>query len=166
MIRMKVLPAVFFSLLCGVLGAQQFPFTLANEELIFSFQMPSGKKCSISVEEYQEYIIYRYGTKERIELQYPAVIDQSWELFTLETYSRGGGAANEGLSTEYLSFINNGYKYIIYEEYSAVSDKTYVGIRIITPDGDEIDLEGIPETKKGSIGKLSSDEHPIEDTYY
>ena len=110
-----------------------------KEDLLFSFKIAnSNQTASICIsKDEQEYIIYRFGTKDKIELEYPIETEKSWSLFTYSYYLRAGGIDNEGLDLNYLSFEHDGYSYEIYDEYSAESDKSVVGIKITNQDTKE-----------------------------
>lgn len=87
------------------------------------------KILSICVSEEQpNYIIYRFGTKEKIELEFPDNKIDSWSKFTYSYYLRGGEKENAGLDLNYLSFSRNGFEYQVYQEYSAEDDATNVGV--------------------------------------
>lgn len=128
-----------------------------DEELLFSFQIAdSNKSASICTSKnQQEYIIYRYGTKDKVELEYPEKTEASWDLFTYSYCLRGGGKENEGLDLNYLSFENGGYTYEIYDEYSAVDDKHIVGIKVTNQEtNEETDILGDSDSMKGSLISL------------
>ena len=44
---------------------------LENEIAIFSFKTKKGKIVSLSKDKDEEYIVYRYGTEQNIELEFP-----------------------------------------------------------------------------------------------
>ncbi len=132
-----------------------------NEEILLNFQMVDlDKYMSVCMpKDQQEYIIYRFGTKEDIELEYSDKTESSWDKFTYSYYLRGGGKENEGLDLNYLYFENGGYKYQIYEEYSANNDDTSVGILVTNLEtGVETDLKGVSESIKGSLIELRGNE--------
>ncbi|NOS86384.1 MAG: hypothetical protein HOP31_14700, partial [Ignavibacteria bacterium] len=81
-----------------------------GETEIFRFKTNAGKTAVICKGGDESYLVYRFGTNSKIELQYPAELNESsWELFTYSNYFRGGGMENEGMDLNYLTFINNGY---------------------------------------------------------
>ena len=45
-------------------------YILSNEEVIFSFQTKNGKKMVLAKDKGNEYIIYRFGSLKKIELEY------------------------------------------------------------------------------------------------
>ena len=126
-----------------------------TEEVIFSFNIAnSDKTASICISKSQpDYIVYRFGTKDNIEVEYPGTKDSdSWSKFTYSYYVRGGGTENDGLDLNYLIFDNGRYEYQIYDEYSSEDDKTSVGITVTDLDtGDETDIKGISDSIQGSL---------------
>lgn len=128
-----------------------------SEKILFSFKTKkSSKILSICVSEEQpNYIIYRFGTKEKIELEFPDNKIDSWSKFTYSYYLRGGEKENAGLDLNYLSFSRNGFEYQVYQEYSAEDDATNVGIRVKEKaTNKETDIIGLSNTVVGSLTNL------------
>lgn len=102
-----------------------------REELIYSIRLKNSmKRLSICKSENNDYLIYRFGTKEKVEFEFPDNKKSSWDKFTYMSYLRGGGALNCGLDLNYLKFENKNNIYIIYDEFSAEANSTDVGIII------------------------------------
>jgi hypothetical protein len=137
-----------------------------NEEILFSFKTENSDKIlSVCVSKSaQEYIVYRFGTKEKVELEFPGDKADSWSKFIYSYYLRGGGKENEGMDMNYLVFENGGYEYEIYQEYTAVDESTIVGVRIKDKSTNkETDIKGLPDTLIGSlIGLRDNDKIKIE----
>ncbi|MEA4832839.1 hypothetical protein SDC9_118917 [bioreactor metagenome] len=128
-----------------------------NEQLLFSFKTEDSlKTLSVCISEMQpDYIVYRFGKEDNIELEYPENIADSWNKFTYSYYLRGGGADNEGMDLNYLTFINCGFEYRIYEEYTASDNKTRVGIKITdTVTKKETEIKGLSGSIIGSLIQL------------
>lgn len=129
-----------------------------NEVTLFSFQIDnSDKRLSICTSKNQpSYIVYRFGTKGQIELEYPKKKDSSsWNAFIYSYYVRGGGAGNEGLDINYLSFQNGGYEYKIFEEYYAVDNIYKVGVTVTNLEtGEETCITGDSDSIQGSLISL------------
>lgn len=125
------------------------------EECVFSFKTKNGKTMMLAKEKNNKYLIYRYGTKNKIELEFPFKDSRSWNKFTYNFYFRGGGKQNAGLDIDNLKFENNGYKYIIYAVYSAgdeENEESYnIGILIYNKKNKVIRMEGITETAVGNL---------------
>jgi hypothetical protein len=128
---------------------------LPNEDLIFSFDTQNGKTIMVAKDKSLQYIVYRFGTNRKIEFEFPKKTHDSWKKFTFSYFLRGGGIQNEGLDLNYLTFINKSYKYVLYETYSAVNNKTSIGITITNlKDGKITIIEGLKNTQKGTLIEL------------
>ncbi len=128
-----------------------------NEEILFGFPLKaSRKRLAVCVEkESREYIVYRFGTKDKLELVYPDKKADSWSKYVYSYYFRGGGEDNEGLDLNYLTFENKGFRYRIYQEYSAGSKETEVGILVTDlTTGKETRITGESEEAEGSLINL------------
>jgi hypothetical protein len=132
-----------------------------NEEVLFSFKLEnSPKTLSVCISKIQpDYIVYRFGTADKIELEFPDNKEDSWSKFTYSYYLRGGGTGNEGMDLNYLSFENGGYKYEIYEEFTTEDNMTNVGVRITDKATDkatnkETDIKGLSNSAEGSLISL------------
>ncbi len=131
----------------------QVNYLLPNEEMLVSFETVKGKKVMLAKDKNDKYIIYRYGTKTKIELEYPEKNKESWKKFKFSSYMRGGGTANEGMDLNYLAFTNKDVKYVIYYTYTARESMTEVGVKILNPKTDAVigNVKGIEKTWKGSL---------------
>ena len=106
----------------------------------------------LSKDKKDKYLIYRFGTKNKIDFQYPDTVKTSWKLFKYSFWVRGGGVENEGIDLNYLSFTNNGFKYILYNTYFAVRDKISIGIKVINLKTNEAtDIKGNIKTQYGTL---------------
>jgi hypothetical protein len=140
--------AGWLALTSPLFGEGHSPLVSPGERVVFSFQMAGSEKEP-------GYIVYRYGVREKIELEYPRQKSGSWKLFSYSYYLRGGGAANAGLDLDALSFTNSGFTYTLYWDYSAEDDSTTVGIRVKNlKTGKEVDLPGVLSSVIGSLVDL------------
>lgn len=125
---------------------------LKGETEVFRFKTKSGKSAVICTGENNSYIVYRFGTNKKVELEYPAAKNNdSWQLFTYSWYFRGGGKENAGLDLNYLTFENNGYVYKLYQEYSAEDNSESAGILVTGANKDETDFKAVKNSVKGSL---------------
>ncbi len=69
----------------------------------------------------------------------------------IQHYFRGGGAENEGLDLNSLTFTNGGFVYEVYDHYIAESDTMFAGVRITNLSSDK--KTDIP-TASRAIGSL------------
>lgn len=127
----------------------------SNESVIYSFKTKSGKTAVIAGDAESKYIVYRFGTNDNIELEYPASLDNSsWQKFTYSYYYRGGGKMNAGMDLNYVDFKNNDYSYRIYNEYYSEDESVSNGIIVTDPKGKETEIKGINSSVKGSLVEL------------
>lgn len=150
---MKNLAYIF--LLFTSISFEQATYVLPNEEVIISFSTKNGKQVVLAKDKNEEYIVYRFGTKDKIELEYPENKDKdSWKKFAYSGYLRGGGIANLAMDLNYLAFINGDYKYVIYTTYIAEEgEKSNVGVKVLDSKTDKLiaDIKGKVSTRKGNL---------------
>lgn len=138
---------LFFSL---VAEAQRL--LLKNESVIISFTTNNGKQVVLAKDSGDAYIVYRYGTINSIEFEYPKRNKDSWKKFKYAYYMRGGGDQNEGMDLNYLHFTNRGYKYSIYDTYYATGNESAIGIHVTNLKTKKTtDIKGIEKSKKGTM---------------
>ncbi len=127
-----------------------------NEDIVLSFTLKGkGKQLLVCKDRNNTYLVYRFGTATQVELSYPPVLDSSsWHKFYFWNYHRGGGIMNEGMDEVFLSFVNNGIKYRIYETYYSVDSSSAVGI-LIKKGNKTIDLPGLYKTKINGLSDLA-----------
>lgn len=124
---------LFFSFLMNITNAQdRIPsmYHLLNEEIIMAIQMNDGKIVTLCKDTADHYLLYRFGTKSKIEFEFPSKESSSWSLFTYSYYFRGGGAQNAGLDLNYVYFEKEGYRYIIYDTDDATENQSEEGIKV------------------------------------
>jgi hypothetical protein len=146
---------IFIAVLFFSLAANAQQYLLKNETVIFSFDTQSGKHVVLARDIDNSYIVYRYGTRDSIEFEYPERNKDSWKKFKYAYYLRGGGVQNEGMDLNYMYFINNGYKYIIYDVYYAVGNRSGIGIGVTNFKTDKtVTVKGSKKSRKGTITDL------------
>jgi hypothetical protein len=127
-------------------------YLLPNEKIIFSFTAVNNKKMVLAKDSTNVYIVYRFGTNNKIELEYPDKTKASWDKFTYSFYLRGGGQQNEGLDLNYVYFTNDHYKYIIYNTYASEEGKSNCGLKVVdTLTKKTVDVKGKTLTIKGNL---------------
>lgn len=145
----KIFIAIAF-LLSGVVRGQDY--LLNNEELIFSFDTKNGKHVMVAKDKNNLYIVYRFGTKNKVEFEFAGKSKESWSKFKYSFYLRGGGSQNEGMDLNYLYFTNDNFKYSIYDTYYAAGRDLNVGIKVTNLKTNKVtDITGVYKTKKGSL---------------
>jgi hypothetical protein len=137
-------------------------YLLKNETVIFSFDTQSGKHVVLAKDKGNSYIVYRFGTTDSVEFEYPEKSKDSWKKFKYSYYLRGGGAQNDGMDLNYLYFTNNGYKYSIYDTYHAADNKSAIGISVTNLKTNKtVDIKGVKSTRKGTMTDFRND-HLVE----
>jgi hypothetical protein len=136
----------------------------AGETTVFAFQTKSGKTAALCRGAKGAYLVYRFGTAAKVELQYPAKLDaSSWQKFTYWSYTRGGGAANAGVESAQLRFENGGVAYTLTDEtrayYTRQHEEDYrraVGIDV-TVNSKTISVNGVSSTAVGDLANVQND---------
>lgn len=146
-----VLPAAYAQTLCR-----------SHENVVFSFRAQDLRKTvSLCKGSQSEYLVYRFGTKANVELQYPANLDEtSWKKFDFSGRRRGGGKANAGFGDYSLSFVTGQAEYVIFQEWDD-EDETYsIGINVQT-NKKSISLQGDRNTQQGSLVLLEGERNRL-----
>ncbi|KMQ59318.1 hypothetical protein ACM46_19510 [Chryseobacterium angstadtii] len=153
---------LLFALLLPMLFSAQY--LLPNEEIIYSFDTKNGKKMALVKDKKNGYIQYRFGSKNRVEMEFPATrTKESWKQFKYNSYHRGGGKQNAGMDLNYLAFTNNQYKYLLFNTYHAEDESLSTGITVTDSKGKETNIIGIYKTIKGCMCNLEDSEVVKED---
>lgn len=143
---------LLLSFIPTVLWAQ---YLRSNEEVVYSFDTKAGKKLVLVKDKGNEYIQYRFGSKDRVEMEFPSERNkESWKQFKYKSYHRGGGKQNAGMDLEYLTFLNKGYTYTLFKSYYAEDGSHSTGITVIDNKGKSTDIDGIYKSIKGCICNL------------
>lgn len=123
-----------------------------NEVVILSFSTDKHKQVYLVKDKSNKYISYRFGTKSKIEFEYPDSKNDSWKKFTYSYYLRGGGPANDGLDLNYVYFTNADFRYVIFDTYFADNKKSEIGIKVTNLKTKKtIIVKGDYKTRKGTL---------------
>ena len=134
-----------------------------SEENLYSFRLEKSQKImSVCIGKDNSYMQYRFGLPGKIELAYPDKKDEnSWDKFTYEGYTRGGGPANAGMNTQTLSFENKGTSYSVYyiNGYADDRDESFFESAGITVQANAkfVNLEAELSSRSGSLEMLNWD---------
>ena len=102
----------------------------------------------------ERYLVYRFGTPSRIELQFPEKLDaSSWEKFVFEGRQRHGGVENAGFFDYSLGFSNGGAEYALYAQERAGEYKYKTGVTIRAR-GKRTHIKGLVTSQQGSLSIL------------
>lgn len=127
-------------------------FLQKGEILLFSFDTRAGKHVVLARDKENAYLVYRFGTKDSVEFEYPEKNRDSWLKFVFSYYDRGGGVQNEGENLNYVSFTNNGYRYSLYDSWYAEQNEFSVGISVTNLKTNKtVVIRGEPKTRKGTL---------------
>ena len=152
MVSLFVRKIVFIPLFLVCFSVNGQKYILPNENVIFSFNTQNGKFITINKDKENRYIIYRFGTKDKVEFEYPDKLKSSFTNFKYSYYLRGGGIQNAGMDCNYLYFVNGDFKYVIYDTYFSRDGKQNIGIKIIDLKSNKIiDIKGNRKTRKGML---------------
>jgi hypothetical protein len=125
---------------------------LKNETIIFSFQTRSGKQAVVAKDTANAYIVYRFGTNNKKDFEFPVDHKTSWTQFKCSFYLRGGGIQNEGMDLNYLYFDHNSFRYVIYDSYFARGNSSTIGIKVFDLKTKKMtEIKGIYKTRKGTL---------------
>jgi hypothetical protein len=136
-----------------------------NEEVMFSFTLNNSEKSACLCEDKNgKYLVYRFGTNDKVELQYPKKLDtSSWKVFVLHGQKRFGGKANAGFGDYSLTFNNSNVKYMLFDSWSDEVGSKEIGI-IVNMNGKKTILKGNYKTKKGTLLRLDDEQDKISNT--
>jgi hypothetical protein len=153
---MKKIVLIFFLSICfqGIYAQYDSLLCKSNENTVFAFQLENNKWVTVSKEKNGKYLVYRFGNKDKIELQVPAVLDtSSWNRFLFSGYSRGGGKENAAIRFGYLSFRNKETVYEVYELWNSEDDEEHCGLTVII-NNKFTDLKGVLTSRHGNLVEL------------
>jgi hypothetical protein len=138
-------------LICST-GSYAQNYLKPNEQAILTFKTRSGKTVMLAKDKANAYIIYRFGSKDKPELEYPAPDKFSWKRFTYAGYCRGGGKRNAAMDLNYIYFTIDHYRYNIYDTYHSESEEFDIGVTVTDLNTKkEVDIKGQYKTRRGSI---------------
>jgi hypothetical protein len=149
----KIIILLSFLFLCKPAKAQYDSLLCKpNENTVYAFQLQNNKWVTVSKEKNGKYLVYRFGNKDKIELQVPAVLDtSSWSRFLFSGYNRGGGKENAAIHFGYLSFRNKETVYEVYELWNSEDDIEHCGLTIMIDDKKPVKLDGVLKSRHGNL---------------
>lgn len=161
---MKKIVAIFFVLICSGAAYGQYDSLLCkpNEKTVYAFQLENNKWVTVSKEKNGRYLVYRFGNKDKIELQVPAVLDtSSWSRFLFSGYNRGGGKENAAMHFGYLSFRNKETVYEVFELWNSEDDEEHCGLTIMI-NNKATYLKGVLTSQHGNLVELLYEDKVIK----
>lgn len=129
-----------------------------SEKAVFAFETRNKKQAAICEgDSPTEYLVYRFGTPGKIELEFPASKDSSFSKFEYRFYMRGGGAEN--LDMNYLGFEIGSVKYELFEEWGPDSSSPEIGIEVRLKDSKKPKrILGVAKSRRGNLLYFRGDE--------
>ena len=162
---------ISFLLLSGYASAQKTVdygvLKKPDEKVIFGFSLKKSNKIVVVCNQKDDkYLVYRFGTKDKVELQYPNTLNAaSWKAFRYSGYSRAGGRRNLAIEMHSLTFKNNQVLYQIKDESGAEHNENSASI-IVNMNGKKTTLAGRASSKDGSLRWLIEKEELIHNYYW
>jgi hypothetical protein len=129
----------------------------SNEQEVISFNTVTGKKLIFAIDSHKKYVVYRFGSVNHIDLEYPKNLNGSFKKFKWYYYIRNGGVRNEATEQFQLQFINDGFTYKLYENWDAAKTGTLHSLGVIVTNNKTnklVNIIGNPKTERGSLRKL------------
>jgi len=145
---------------------------ISEEHLLLSFEIEnSGKIASICLSENEDYIVYRFGTAVKTELEIYARESEEWGNFNYSCYPRvdsarevkynySGNSKNKmaGVDLHYMSFKNGDYTYTVYEERYTPDNIPKTGVIITNfATGKTTRLAAAEDSQRGSLAYIIND---------
>lgn len=154
----KCLKVGVLILALGTSSAFAQTLCLQSESVVFSFQESKSKKlAAICKGKDSAYLVYRFGTTEKVELQFPNLLNEnSWRKFEYSGRRRGGGKQNAGFGDYTLSFKNGPAEYYVFQEWNDEDSSYSIGISV-QANGKSKTLFGNKKTQLGSLVLLESE---------
>ncbi|WP_276134045.1 hypothetical protein [Polluticoccus soli] len=153
--------AVF--LLTGFVAHAQDGYLLPGETPVITFETTNGKRAMVAREAKDGYLVYRFGSKSKVEFEFPTKDRSSWKKFSYSFYLRGGGTKNEGMDLNYLYFDNKGFRYVVYQNFYAHGNERKAGIKVINlgQKNNTTDIKAVYSTVKGSLAAFFRDNNLV-----
>jgi len=156
--KLLIIAALAFPSLCNAQNLKK-----PNEDVVFAFSFNSEREVDLVMDKDKKTMAFRLGLPKKLELDFPESATGSLEKFTYSYNFRANGAKNDGYNQNYVWFIYNGQKYVIYEEYYATGTIPDVGLMIVDLKTNvSYETKGIPETRVGTLEDFR-DESPIKE---
>jgi hypothetical protein len=154
-------------LCCAVLALSSTAFAdnlcESKEDVIVSFQLQkSNKTASLCRGQAFAYLVYRFGTKAKIELSYPPELNsKSWEKFEYINDTMHGGSRTAAVSSNDISFTNDGVEYTLLETWKTQDEASYIGI-LLNFGKVTREFRGKKSSQEGTLMNLSDEGTPLK----
>jgi hypothetical protein len=160
--RNKLFIFIFILFFAASFSVNAENLCVSTEKTVFSFATESKKIISICKSVNGSYLTYRFGTLNKIELQFPRKLDStSWRQFEFSGMGRSGGKINAGFGDYSIMFKNGKSEYTVFQEWSD-EDGTYnIGVTISNAIGKTFAINGLKKTQEGSLVLLEDEKEKI-----
>ncbi len=150
---------VFFLLVLSAGKGIAQTYLKRGEVNVISFQTLNGKHVAIVTGVDDKYIVYRFGTDKKIELEYPSPKDSTtWKKMFFNWHMHPSMGEDDGVDYDCLSFVKDKFRYAIYESRSGNS--VNLGVKVMDLNDRVIaDFPGIESTRKGTLMNLRNNEN-------
>ena len=141
-------------MLISSIAAAQSPYLKSNEVILFNFKTTNGKTVMLALDSANKYIVYRYGSSAKVELEYPKEHEKSFDKFKRYYYNRGGGPENAATVVNQVEFVNDGFTYKIYQQSYTLNEgeKEEIGLTVENNDTHKKKpIIGLIKTQKGGL---------------
>lgn len=114
-------------------------YCAARETLLFRLETARGKIAAVCLHPLPEradggtpdpWLVYRFGTRDRVELAFPSDTGGPPSAFLFSYYRRPGGAENEGREEGDLQFTVGDFEYHVYYGFAASDGHESYGVRV------------------------------------
>ena len=142
---------LFLCMLLTAYATSGQQYVRKNEKIVFSFETENHKRCVVARDSSDKYIVYRFGTPSKIELEYPPLTPESWKTMKYYHYM------SPDLELNYLNFVRGDLRYVVYDTYSndGGDGESEIGVKVLDLKGNLILRQaGKAKTKVGMLSDL------------
>ncbi len=112
MLKTNLLLIIFLLSAATIYAAK---YLLPNESRIYSFTTTTGKKMMLAEDDDNKYVVYRFGTKDKIELEYYSKATDSPKKFTYYGFFRPVTDGIYGVDENAIHFYIGNFNYTIFD---------------------------------------------------
>ncbi len=153
--RMLVQNVAVCMILLATFRLQAQQYVRSNERAITSFYTKQHKRAVIAVDTADKYIVYRYGTSKKIELEYPGRDTASWRKMQFYWYRHPSSGENNGFDMYNISFVRDTFRYVVFLTNAGDEGGEHLGIIILNLKGKILaEIPGDLRTLKGHLMAL------------
>ncbi|MDR6941634.1 hypothetical protein [Mucilaginibacter pocheonensis] len=140
-----------------IISANEVDFVKDNEKVLLQFNTQAGKRLVLAIDSNNKYLVYRYGSQNHVELQYPRDLDNSFSLFKYAYKSKNAGVINSNFGYSQLHFSNIEFTYNIYNQYDRMGSITRIGLIVTNNKTHKKTLiQGNLKSLKGQLSDLTN----------